>query len=76
MRESDFFRESQIENEVQRDKKYREEVLKEYVENIPLLTILSFFKKRDDFTDEDLYNNYLEEIEDISKNLYFSTIKI
>ena len=34
LKESDFFRESQIENEVQRDKKYREEVLKEYIEDI------------------------------------------
>lgn len=30
LRESDFFRESQIEKEMQTDKKYREEVLKEY----------------------------------------------
>lgn len=30
LRENDFQRESQTENEIQKDKKYREEILKEY----------------------------------------------
>jgi len=58
LKERDFFMESQIENQMQRDKKYREEVLKDY------------YKKRDDFgEDEDAYNDYLEEMEDIVYNL-------